>query len=477
MSKLFKRTKILATIGPAVMSEEAVTDLIMAGVNGCRLNFSHGNYLERDEQITWIRSAAAKKGRSVAIVQDLQGPKIRLGELKNNHLDVKAGDELTLDFACEAHDGGKTLPVQYNFAEKVKPGEPLFLFDGKIRSTVVEITSGTAIKIKIENDGYLMSKKGLNLPDTDFGGDIITDKDMADIEFGAARDFDYVALSFVQKAEDIDKLRQILLSHGSSAQIIAKIETKKAIETDEALEAIVEASDGIMVARGDMAVEAGAEVVPIIQRKLIALCRKHSKLCIVATQMMGSMVESPEPTRAEVSDVANAVIQGADAVMLSDETANGKYPLEAVKEMKKVILYTQNHTRIAPAEEETTTDIKIYDAISSAVARLAEKIEADVIICQTHSGATAASLAAERPNVPIISVTSNSRVASQLALTYANASFVRPYSDDYGIDLARELKNSGYLKPEAGKTELLAVVISGAHSVDHGTDTIKIRYI
>ena len=193
--------------------------------------------------------------------------------------------------------------------------------------------------------------------------------------------------------------------------------------------------------------------------------------------MMGSMVDNPEPTRAEVSDVANAVIQGADAVMLSDETANGKYPLEAVKAMKKVILYTQNHTKIAPAEEETATDIKIYDAISSAVARLAEKIEADVIICQTHSGATAASLAAERPNVPIISVTSNSRVASQLALTYANASFVRPYTDDYGIDLARELKNSGYLKPEEGKTELLAVVISGAHGIDHGTDTIKIRYI
>ena len=191
---------------------------------------------------------------------------------------------------------------------------------------------------------------------------------------------------------------------------------------------------------------------------------------------MGSMVENPEPTRAEVSDVANAVIQGADAVMLSDETANGKYPLEAVKAMKKVILYTQNHTRIAPSEAPSS-DIKIYDAISSAVARLAEKIEADVIICQTHTGATAEALAAERPNVPIISVTSNARVASQLALTYANASFVRPYSDDYGIDLARELKNSGYLKPEEGKNELLAVIISGAHGVDHGTDTIKIRYI
>ncbi|MBQ3261204.1 pyruvate kinase [Candidatus Saccharibacteria bacterium] len=477
MSKLFKRTKILATIGPAVMSEESVTELIMAGVNGCRLNFSHGNYLERDEQIAWIRNASAKKGRSVAIVQDLQGPKIRLGELKGNHLDVKAGDELVLDYSLKEHAGGKTLPVQYNLAEKAKIGEPIFLFDGKIRASVTDIPSATAITIRVENDGFLMSKKGLNLPDTDFGGDIITEKDMADIEFGASRDFDYVALSFVQSAADIDKLRQILLSHGSSAQIIAKIETKKAIETDQNLEAIVEASDGIMVARGDMAVEAGAEVVPIVQRKLIALCRKHSKLCIVATQMMGSMVDNPEPSRAEVSDVANAVIQGADAVMLSDETANGKYPLEAVKAMKKVILYTQNHSTVAPVEVDPVAKLKTYDAISSAVARLAEKISADVIVCQTASGATAEALAAERPNLPIISVTSNARVASQLALTYANASFVRPYSDDYGIDLARELKNSGYLQPEKGKSELLAVVISGSRGVEHGTDTIKIRYI
>ncbi len=479
MSKLFKRTKILATIGPAVMSEEKITELIMAGVNGCRLNFSHGNYLERDQQISWIRNASAKKGRAVSILQDLQGPKIRLGELKNNRLDVKTGDVLTLDYDVKEHDGGKTLPVQYNLAEKVKLDEPLYIFDGKIKTKVIEISSKTAIKVEVENDGVLMSKKGLNLPDTDFGGDIITEKDMSDIEFGASRDFDYVALSFVQSASDIDKLRQILLSHGSSAQIIAKIETKKAIETDKNLEEIVKASDGIMVARGDMAVEAGAEVVPIVQRKLIALCRHYSKLCIVATQMMGSMVDNPEPTRAEVSDVANAVIQGADAVMLSDETANGKYPLEAVKEMKKVILYTQNNSKIAPVEKdlEPVSGLSNYDAISYAVARLSERLDADVIVCQTASGATAETLAAQRPNIPIISVTSNSRVASQLALTYANAAFVRPYSEDYGVDLARELKNTGYLKPKDGEKELLAVVISGSKAKISGTDTIKIRYI
>lgn len=477
MSRLFKRTKILATIGPSVFTSEKIEELIMAGVNGCRLNFSHGDYTERDQQIKWIRDAAAKKGRSVAILQDLQGPKIRLGELKDNHFDVKAGDELILDSSIEEHDGTSLLPVQYNLAERMKVGEPLFMFDGKIKTEVTEIVSKTAVKVKVLNDGFIMSKKGLNLPDTDFGGDVITEKDMADIEFGASRDFDYVAMSFVQSAEDIEKLRQILVSHGSTAQIIAKIETKKAIETDEKMEAIVKATDGIMVARGDMAVEAGNEVVPIVQRKLIALCRQYGKIVIVATQMMGSMVDSPEPSRAEVSDVANAVIQGADAVMLSDETANGKYPVEAVKEMKKVILYTQNHSKIAPISHETTGEYKSYDAVSNAVARLAEKIEADVIVCQTTSGATATSIAAQRPNVPIITVTSNARVAGQLALTYANSAFVRPYSDSYGLDLAQELVENGYLKKEEGQDNIVAVIVSGQPNTVGGTDTIQIRKI
>ena len=476
MSKLFKRTKILATIGPATNTAEKIEEVIVAGVNGCRLNCSHGSNEERDQQIKWIREAAAKKGRSVAILQDLQGPKIRLGFIKDNHLDLKVGDELILE-AAEGfeHDGGMVVPVQYNLAEKVKAGEPLSMFDGKVKSEVVEVVSDTAIKVKILNDGFIMSKKGLNLPDTDFGGDILTEKDMADIEYGAGRDYDYVSLSFVQSANDIEKLKQILLSLGSTAKVVAKIETKKAIESEENLEAIVKAADGIMVARGDMAVEAGAEVVPIIQRKLIAMCRANSKLCIVATQMLSSMVDSPEPTRAEVSDVATAVVQGADAVMLSDETANGKYPLETVKAMKKVILYTQNHSRLAAVSRAISKD-KIYDAISNAAARLAENIEADVIVCQTASGVTATTMAAQRPNLPIITVTANQRVANQLALIYANSAFVRPYSPDFGYDLAKELKSVEYLHTKEGEKDLLAVIVSGDKD-KIGTDTVKVRYV
>ena len=477
MSKLFKRTKILATVGPATNSPAIIEEMIMAGVNGCRLNCSHGSNEEREEQISWIRQAAKKKGRSVAILQDLQGPKIRLGMIRDNHLDLKTGDELILEANQDyEHDGGLVVPVQYNLAAKCRPGEPLSMFDGKVKSVVREIVSKTAIKVEILNDGFIMSKKGLNLPETDFGGDILTEKDLKDIEWGAGVDVDYVALSFVQSASDIEKLRQILLSYGSTAKIIAKIETKKAISSDEHLEEIVKATDGIMVARGDMAVEAGAEVVPIVQRRLIALCRKHSKLCIVATQMMSSMVDNPEPTRAEVSDVATAVVQGADVVMLSDETTNGSYPLETVREMKKVILYTQNHSRVAPIHRSTDSEADTYGAISATAARLAEEIGADVIICQTASGATAFAIAAERPNLPIVSVTPNPRVANQLALIYANSAFVRSYSEDFGLRLAKELKETDYIKCKDGSKDLLAVIVSGDKN-KFGTDTIMVRKI
>lgn len=471
MAIVFKRTKILATVGPATNSSEMIEQLIASGVNGLRLNFSHGDYDERTQQIQWIREATQRiSGKPVAILQDLQGPKIRLGMLQHN-VEVKTGDELLLDFAAE-HDGGLTLPVQYNLAEKVKVGEPIYIFDGKVRTTVIEIPSETAIKLRVENDGTLMSKKGINLPDTDFGGDILTPKDLKDLEYGFTQDIDYVAISFVQSPDDIHNLRQILVSNNSQAQIIAKIETKAAIEPDT-LEEIVKAADGIMVARGDLAVEAGAEIVPIVQRRLLGLCRKHGKLSIVATQMMASMVDSPEPTRAEVSDVANAVIQGVDAVMLSDETANGSYPLETVKAMKKVIIYTQDNAPVAPIHDINVDDEQL-DAISSAAVTLAEQLGTDAIIAETKSGATAAMIAAHRPNLPIISVTSLPRVAQQLGLSYANRSYVRPDDPEAGFKLFKELKEDGLF----GEGTAKVIIISGQQpGVIGTTDTIKVRVL
>ena len=470
MGIIFKRTKILATVGPATSTPEMIEKLIAAGANGLRLNFSHGDYSERDDQLTWIREASKKIGKPVAILQDLQGPKIRLGML-NDNTPVKKGDEIVLDYAAEHHDN--VLPIQYNLADKVKVGEPIYIFDGKVRTTVIEIVSDTAIKLRVENDGTLMSKKGINLPDTDFGGDILTPKDLKDIEYGLDKGFDFVAISFIQSADDIHALRQILVAGGSTAQIIAKVETKAAIK-DDVLEEIVKASDAVMVARGDLAVEVGAEVVPIVQRRIIALCRKYGKLSVVATQMMLSMVENPEPTRAEVNDVANAVIQGADTVMLSDETANGKYPLETVAAMKKVILYTQDNAPVAPIHDHIIAKNMQLDAISTAAVKLAEQLGVAAIFAETKSGATAANIAAHRPNLPIVSVTSEMQTAQQLGLGYANRSYVRPDGPESGYDLAKELKAEGFF----GDGPATVIIVSGQQPGIVGTtDTIKVRVL
>ena len=466
MSMIFKRAKILATLGPATNSYEAIENLIRAGVNGFRLNFSHGTYEERDQQIVWIRTASQKLNKPVAILQDIQGPKIRLGEVKDNNFDVKKGDELVLAYGVE-HDGN-TVPVQYDLSEKVKEGERLYIFDGKIRTTVIGL-GDKSVTVRVENDGKLMSRKGINLPDTDFGGDILTEKDYRDLEYGAKTDIDYVALSFIQSAGDVEAARGFLAEKGSTAHLIAKVETKAAIE-DEELERIVEASDGVMVARGDLAVEVGAEIVPIVQRRIIGLCQKHSKISIVATQMMASMVDSPEPTRAEVSDISNAVIIGADCLMLSDETANGSYPLEAVATMKRAILYTQEHAPVRPLDVPERTSSQAA-AICAAAKSLASQLDAGAIIAETKSGATAAQIAAHRPSRPIISVTSEPRVAQQLALLYANKSFCRPDGERAGLELAKELVEQGFF--DAGST---VVLVSGRQPGLMGaTDTIRVR--
>lgn len=474
-NNVYKRTKILATIGPASDSPEMIEKLINAGINGARLNFSHGSYEEHAAKIKAVRENSKKLGREIAILQDLQGPKIRLGDIVDNRFEVNEGDELVLDYAIQQHDGSANLPVQYNLAEKVKVGEPVYIFDGKVRTEVIEVPSNTAIKLRVLNKGTLMSRKGLNLPDTDFGGDVITEKDMRDLEFGATQDIDYVAMSFVQTAEDIENVRQLLVSHNSEAQVIAKIETKKAV-SDEELEKIVLAADGVMIARGDMAYEVAPEVVPIIQRKAVALCRKHGKISIVATQTMGSMVDNPQPSRAEVSDVANAVIQGADVVMLSDESATGKYPEETVKAMRDVIMYTQEHAAVSPIDDivERGED-EALNAISLAAVELAEQINADALIVETKSGQTAATAAANRPALPIYAVTSSNRVAQQLGLNYATRSFIRPDGEFAGLELAKELKANGIF---GNKEKVTVVIVSGRQpGLVGGTDTIRVRTI
>lgn len=469
-SRVFKRTKILATVGPATDSYDSVLGMMKNGANGFRLNFSHGDHEEHGRRIEWIRQATAEYGKPVAILQDLQGPKIRLGDFEGR-IEVKGGDALQFKFGANYEETG-IIPIQYDLSKKMKVGERLFLFDGRLRGVVADISTEGVLTVQIDNDGFLLKRKGMNLPDTDFGGDILTPKDLRDIDYGVTQDIDYVALSFVQSADDITNLRKILQDKGSDAKIIAKIETQASIE-DGALEEIVKVSDGVMVARGDLAVEVSPEAVPVVQRNILGLCQKYGKISIVATQMLISMVDNPDPTRAEVSDVANAVITGADCVMLSDESANGNYPLEAVATMKRIILYTQENAALNPIYTTDEHTDNLQEAITSGALALAEQIKAAAIIAQTKSGPTALSIAARRPNMPIIVVTSTPRVATQMALMYASKSFLREDVENVGANLAEWLKEQNVF--QSGDR---VVIVSGHQpGLIGGTDTIKVRVL
>lgn len=463
----FKRTKIIATLGPSSNSYDIVLELVKAGVNGFRLNFSHGTHEEHAQRIQWVRKAAAEYGKPVAVIQDLQGPKIRLGDFEGI-INLQTGQELTFEYDGDYERSGR-IPTQYDLSAKVKRGEAIYLYDGKVKTTVTSVT-GKLVHARVENDGMLIKRKGMNLPDTDFGGDVITEKDKKDLAFGSTQDIDYIAQSFAQTAADIRSMRKLLNGLGMQAKIITKFETRSAIEN---MEEIVAETDLIMIARGDLAVEAPAESVPIVQRKLIGLGLRYAKPTIVATQMLFSMTEMPEPTRAEVSDVATAVIVGADCVMLSDETANGKYPVEAVDVMKRIILYTQENnplTVVFPSVADAPTKHK---AICAAVIDLAAATNATAIVSETKSGATALQIAAMRPDRPVLAVTSDKRVAQQMVLVYGVKSYVRPDDRFQATKLTNWLQHSRVLA--SGD---VVVTASGKHpGVVGATDTIKVRML
>lgn len=465
----FKRTKIIATVGPATNNYRSILALMKAGTNGFRLNFSHGTYDERIEQIGWIRKASQEYGKPVAIIQDLQGPKIRFGDFEGI-INVRLGQSLVLGFDADYETTG-VIPTQYDLSTKVKRGERLFMFDGRIRSTVTSVKDGL-VHVRAENDGVLTRRKGINLPDTDFGGDIITAKDRADITFGSTQDIDFVAVSFIQHADDIRRVRTILRNLGSQAKIIAKIETRAATE---AIEDIVDTADVVMVARGDLAIETMPESVPIVQRKIIGLGLKYATPTIVATQMLASMTEAPEPTRAEVSDIATAVILGSDCVMLSDETANGKYPIQSVEIMKRVILHVQENNPLSVTfqDNEGPAVSSRQQAISNAVLSLAESIKATAIVVETLSGDTALQITSHRTDVPVIAVTSNPITVNQLALVFGTKSYLRPVDPLAATKLTNWLRTSRVLKK--GDT---IVTVSGKYpGVVGTTDTIKVRVL
>lgn len=467
----FKRTKIIATVGPATDNYEAIFELIKAGANGIRLNFSHGTHEEHAMRIKWVRKASKVLNKPVAIIQDLQGPKIRLGDFEGI-INVAEGQEIRLGYNTNYEKKG-IIPVQYDLSNKVKRGESIYIYDGKVRTTVSSVKDGI-IHARVENDGILIKRKGLNLPETDFSGDVITAKDRKDLAFGSTQDIDYVAQSFVQTADDVISMRKIIKNLGMDAKIIVKIETRSATKQ---LEEIVKEADAIMIARGDLAVETPPESVPIIQRQLIGLGAKFAKPTIVATQMLFSMTEMPEPTRAEVSDVATAVIVGADCVMLSDETASGNYPIKSVEVMKRVIVYTEQNAPLKPVFiDETkvgTTHMTRQQAMSDAVIRLSKNLRADAIVAETKSGSTALQIASKRSKFPLIAATSEARVAQQLSIVYSCKSYVRPDDKFAATKLTDWLRASKVLD-----TGDIIVSCSGKYpGVVGTTDTIKVRVL
>ncbi len=464
----YKRTKIIATVGPSTHNYQAILELLKSGANGIRLNFSHGTHQERIDQIKWIRKASRELGKPVAIVQDLQGPKIRLGDFEGP-IHLQKGQTIVLAKDADYLDSGQ-IPLQYDISKKVKRGQRLYLCDAKVRTMVTSVRDGR-VYATVENDGEIFKRKGLNLPDTDFSGDVITEKDRKDIAFGSTQDIDYVALSFVQTADDIRQLKKILKSYNSSAKVIAKIESNLAVKN---LEEIVQESDSVMVARGDLATETSPEVVPIVQRQIIKTCRQKGKPSIVATHMLASMTNTPEPTRAEVSDIATAVIVGADCVMLSDETASGDFPTEAVQIMKRVVRYTEkNNPFERPVFIVQNNEHNNQKAITSAILTLADETDAVAIVAETKSGATARNIASRRPALPIIAVTSDQKVANQLALVYSIKSYVRPDSKIAADKLADFL-----VKTKVLRKGQVVVTASGKYpGVVGSTDTIKVRVL
>jgi len=463
----FKRTKIIATLGPATDSYESVLALIKAGANGIRLNFSHGSHEERERQIKWIRKASQEYGKPIAIIQDIQGPKVRLGDFEGV-ITIQKGQSLAFKYQADYERSG-LIPVQYDLSKKVQRGETLYLYDGKIRTTITSVKDGI-VHVRAENEGILIKRKGINLPDTDFGGDIITPKDKKDLTFGSTHDIDYVALSFIQRANDITKLRTILRNLGSNARVIAKVETKAAMEN---IEEIIQEADSVMVARGDLAIETTPESVPVFQRQIVGLGLRYAKPTIIATQMLASMMEAPEPTRAEVSDIATAVIIGADSVMLSDETAAGRYPIEAVKVMKRVILYTQTHNPVAVSFPGVPLEHNRQTAISLAIIGLSDNINAKAMVAETKSGATALQIASHRPHIPIIAVTSDNRTAQQLAIVYGTKSYVRPVDRLAATKLTNWLLENKLLH----KGDMVVSASGMYPGVVGTTDTIKVRML
>lgn len=412
-----RKTKIVCTIGPSSESLENTKKLITAGMNVARLNFSHGDFEEHGNRIRTIRQACQELNKTVAILLDTKGPEIRLGKLKEEPIELVQGEYITLTTQEILGDKDR-IPVTYaDLPSDVHIGSTILIDDGLIGLTVVDI-QGTEIKCQIVNSGPIKSKKGVNVPGVAISMPGLTEKDINDIKFGIEIGIDFIAASFVRRASDVLEIRELLERHNARhIQIISKIENQQGVDN---LDEILEVSDGLMVARGDLGVEIPAEEVPLVQKRMIEKCNRAGKPVITATQMLDSMQRNPRPTRAEASDVANAIFDGTDAIMLSGETAAGKYPVESVLTMSRIAERAESalHYREIFTKQANAAQTSVTEAISQAVANSALDLDAKAIVTSTESGYTARMVSKYRPKAPIIAVTPDEQVKRRLQLVW-----------------------------------------------------------
>jgi pyruvate kinase len=423
----FGRTKIICTIGPSTQSVEMMVRLIEAGMDVARLNFSHGSREQHQKVIDNLKQASKITGENITILQDLGGPKIRTGLLEEKSVELATGDMFTFT-TREIRGNAKLVSTTYQqLPQDIKKGDTILVDDGKMKFKAESMTE-TDVVCRIVNGGMLTEKKGMNLPDVKVSLPSFTEKDADDLRFGLANDIDYVALSFVRSERDIRNLREFLVKEapkGKRIPIVAKIERGEAVED---INSIIGASDVIMVARGDLGVELPTEDVPIIQKMVVRLCNEEGVPVIVATQMLESMIENPRPTRAEANDVANAVLDGADAVMLSAETSVGKFPVEAVQMMDRIIKKAEIRYRdhFDVARQRSTEELTILDATAKAACVIANEIDAKAIVVITHSGFSAINMAKFRPKALILAVTGREKILRRLNLVWGVRGVIVP---------------------------------------------------
>lgn len=447
----FNRTKIVATVGPACNTYDKLRELVLAGVNVFRLNFSHGEDAEKKQIIDYIRGINEQEKTNVAILGDLQGPKLRVGEMEGGGMPVSPGDVLTFTNIKCIGNREKIYLSYPNFHNDVKVGNKIMIDDGKLEVIVKEILPNNDVQVEVVLGGFLSSKKGVNLPDTKISLPALTDKDLADLDFIIQQKLGWVALSFVRQPADIKSLRRILDEHKSKTKIIAKIEMPEAIPN---IRDIINESDGIMIARGDLGVELPVEKVPMIQKNIIRKCIHRAKPVIVATQMMESMIDRTKPNRSEISDVANAVLEGTDAVMLSGETATGQHPALVVQTMRKIILEIEKTEYNYDLEDELQpqphSPSLSSDAICYNACNLAKDIAADALIGMTQSGYTGFMLSSYRPRTPLFIFTKETSLINQLNLGWGIRAF---FYDDESLELdtifddqIKILEHKGFIK-------------------------------